>query len=149
MGKFFYATIIELIIATIVFSILWFLIPFISSVLNLKPFYVSIFICGFIILVSLLGIRFFKDKYLKFIPTIIALILSFITVTVMRTRYYTNSYKDGVLITQEKVYNRFGIEILDYNGYNEVLIISTEEEDPEYSEDDYETDEEDYEIVID
>lgn len=67
----------------------------------------------------------------------------------MRTRYYTNSYKDGVLITQEKVYNRFGIEILDYNGYNEVLIISTEEEDPEYSEDDYETDEEDYEIVID
>lgn len=149
MGKLFYTTIIGLIIATIVFSILWILIPFISSILNLKPFYVSIFICGFIVLVSLLGIRFFKDIYIKFVPTIIALFLGLTTVGVMWKRYYYNSYQDGVLINQEKVYNSFGIEILDYNEYNEVLIISTEEEATEFSEEDYETDEDDYEIVID
>lgn len=144
MGKLFYTTIIGLIIATIVFSILWILIPFISSILNLKPFYVSIFICGFIVLVSLLGIRFFKDIYIKFVPTIIALFLGLTTVGVMWKRYYYNSYQDGVLINQEKVYNSFGIEILDYNEYNEVLIISTEEEDPDFDEENYETDDEGY-----
>lgn len=144
MGKLFYTTIIGLIIATIVFSILWILIPLISSVLNLKPFYVSIFICGFIILVSLLGIRFFKDMYIKFVPTIIALFLGLTTVAVMWKRYYYNSYQDGVLINQEKVYNSFGVEILDYNDYNEVLIISTEEEDPDFDEENYETDDEGY-----
>lgn len=116
MNKFL-ATVIGIIAAAVIFGILWFFIPLISSILNLAPLYVSIFICGIIFLASFLGIRLFKDKYLKLVPTISALILGVATVATMYDRYNDNSYKKGVLINYDKVYNKLGVKIIDC-GYS-------------------------------
>lgn len=119
MNKFL-ATVIGIIAAAVIFGILWFFIPLISSILNLAPLYVSIFICCIIFLASFLGIRLFKDKYLKLVPTISALILGVATVATMHDRYSDESYKEGVLIRNNKVYNKLGVKIIEGNGFAEL-----------------------------
>lgn len=119
MNKFL-ATVIGIIVAAVIFGILWFFIPLISSILNLAPFHVSLFICGLIFLASFLGIRLFKDKYLKFVPIISALILGVATVETMQERYHYESYREGVIIRPRGVYNKFGVKIIEGYGFPEL-----------------------------
>lgn len=115
MNKFL-ATVIGIIAAAVIFGVLWFFIPLISSFLNLAPFHVSLFICGIIFLASFLGIRLFKDKYLKLIPIISALIIGVATVETMQERYHYDSYRESVIIRPRGVYNKFGVKIIEYDG---------------------------------
>lgn len=121
MGKFL-STVIGLIIAGIAFGVLWFLIPLVSSVLNASPLYLGSFICGIIFLASFLSMKVFKTRYLKVMPVVLALLFGGITTGVMYDRYDEKSYRHAVLINYNRVYNKFGSEIItsSYSSNNEI-----------------------------
>lgn len=119
MGKFL-STIIGLIIAGIAFGVLWFLIPLVSSVLNASPLYLSSFICGIIFLASFISIKIFKTRYMKVMPVVLAFVFGGITALVMHDRYDDKSYRHGVLIDYDVVYNKLGSKIIANHSFNEI-----------------------------
>lgn len=116
MGKFL-ATVFAIIIATLAFIILWFLIPLISAITSSSPSATSFVICGLILLCSLFSLGIFKSRYAKWLPIATALILGLSTcITTMRRFHNTSSYEKEVLIDPGTVYDKFGNILLNYNG---------------------------------
>lgn len=104
----FLATVVGVIVTAIIFGILYFLIPLISAVLSVKPLYLSIFICGIIILISLFSIRMSKTKYLKIMPVVLAVVLGSVVVGDTAYRFYDSCYNRGFIFNNWCVYDSLG-----------------------------------------